>query len=101
MPADLISELALEAWRLHRAAQAATPNSAPVLYFGDMNRYRVCSLRVVTVGVNPSGKEFPVDAPWSRFPVEEIAHAEDVGPLIPDYLRALNNYFRLDPHKRW
>ncbi len=107
MAAEAISDLALEAWRLQREAQAAeppvrvTPNSAPILYFGDLDAYRASKLRVITVGVNPSGEEFPAHAPWSRFPVAETAAAEDVGPLLPDYLHALNNYFRLDPYGLW
>jgi hypothetical protein len=107
VPVDPISELALEAWRLHRQAQAATPpvrvtpHSAPILYFGDLDAYRASSLRVITVGVNPSGEEYPAGAPWSRFPVAASAAAEDVVPLLPDYLRALNNYFQLRPYKRW
>lgn len=107
MSADAISELALEAWRLHRDAQTGTPpvrvtpHSAPILYFGDLDSYRASSPRVITVGVNPSGDEYPAGAPWSRFPVAALAEAEDVGPLLPDYLRALNSYFRLKPYKRW
>ena len=78
-----------------------TPHSAPILYFGDLDAYRASSLRVITVGVNPSGEEFPAAAPWSRFPVKAIAEATEVVPLLPDYLCALNNYFRLRPYKRW
>jgi len=104
---DPIDEFALEAWRLHRQAQAAvppvrlTPISAPILYFGDLEAYLRSSLRVITVGVNPSGEEFPARSPWSRFPLEDIAGADEVGPFLPDYLGALNSYFRVDPYKLW
>lgn len=107
MGADAIHELALVAWRLYRKAQASerpirvTPRSAPILYFGDLTEYRASSFRVITVGVNPSGEEFPANAPWSRFPVAEVAAAENVEPLVTDYLEALNNYFRLRPYRRW
>lgn len=107
MATDGISDLALEAWRLQREAQAAdppvrvTPNSAPILYFGDLDAYRASKLRVITVGVNPSGEEFPAHAPWSRFPVAEMAVTDDVEPFLPDYLDALNSYFRLDPYDLW
>lgn len=107
MGAGAISDLALQAWRLQRKAQAAeprvrvTPNSAPILYFGDLDAYHASKLRVITVGVNPSDEEFPVHSPWSRFPVAEIAAVEDAEPLLPDYLHALNNYFRLDPYGLW
>jgi hypothetical protein len=104
---DSISDLAVAAWDLHRDALVAgpparvTPKSAPVLYFGDLGGYRASRLRVVTVGVNPSGEEFPTRRPWSRFPVEHIVAADDVLPLIPAYLRALNSYFEHEPYKRW
>ena len=107
MATDGISDLALEAWRLQREAQAAdppvraTPNSAPILYFGDLDAYRASKLRVITVGVNPSGEEFPTHAPWCRFPVAEMAASKDVEPFLPDYLHALNSYFRLEPYDLW
>jgi hypothetical protein len=78
-----------------------TPNSAPILYFGNLDGYRASRLRVITVGVNPSGEEFPARHPWSRFPVEYVASADAVSPLMPDYLRALDAYFERDPYKLW
>ncbi len=41
---------------------------APVLYFGDLAAYRTSPLRVLTVGLNPSDREFPEQAPWNRSP---------------------------------
>ncbi len=41
---------------------------APVLYFGDLAAYRTSPLRVLTVGLNPSDREFPEQAPCNRSP---------------------------------
>jgi len=101
------SELALEAWRLHREASASephvrvTPKSAPILFFGDVEAYRRSQLRVVTVGVNPSGEEFPVKTPWSRLPLENLAGGHLEAEHMPIYLNVLNDYFRRNPYDKW
>jgi hypothetical protein len=61
---------------------------APVLYFGDAEAYRSSELRVVTVGLNPSDREFPADDPWKRFPG---------GQDRSTYLPSLNQYFHTAP----
>jgi hypothetical protein len=103
-----IRGLAAAAWRVHADAVAAYPTirvtrpSAPILYFGDLDAYRVSSVRVVTVGVNPSGEEFPADTPWSRFACAETAGAgEPEAAELDDYITVLNRYFRHDPYNRW
>lgn len=61
---------------------------APVLYFGNAAAYRASPLRVVTVGLNPSDREFPQHDPWLRFPgADQREH----------YLDALNQYFQEAP----
>jgi hypothetical protein len=103
-----MTELAQEAWRLHHKALAAEPAirvtrpSAPILYFGDLDAYRESPVRVVTVGVNPSGEEFPRHAPWSRFACGDLAVAESVdAERMRSYLAALNEHFRRNPYTRW
>ena len=45
--------------------------AAPMHFFGDVDAYRASPLRMLTVGPNPSRMEFPVDRPFSRFPLAE------------------------------
>ena len=95
-----LAELAAAAWRAYDAATAlpsrVTP-AAPVLFFGDLDAYRVSPLRVLTVGLNPSLKEFPAAAPFSRFPLAEGSQGREPGR----YLEALSAYFRTDPYRGW
>ena len=62
------------------------PSSIPVLWFGDMDKYMHSKVRVVTVGNNPSAREFSPN----RFPGASLTN-------INDYYNALNNYFNYDP----
>ena len=71
--------------------------AAPILFFGDLGAYRVSTLRVLTVGLNPSLQEFPADRPFSRFPLDEGT----AGRGRDHYLYALSSYFRTDPYRAW
>jgi hypothetical protein len=104
---DGVLSLAADALRLHARATAdlevrVSRPSAPVLFFGDLDGYRRSALRVITVGVNPSGEEFPAAAPWSRFPGSDVSSAAATREQIDQYLGSLNNYFDgPDPYRRW
>jgi hypothetical protein len=71
--------------------------SFPILYFGDLVRYRDSHLKIVTVGKNPSLNEFRLkedeDFSFVRFPKwnEKIKNLEEV----------LNAYFETKPLKKW
>ena len=67
----------------------------PILFFGDLDAYLASPFRMVTVGLNPSRKEFPADEPFQRFPPAE-GNREPSG-----YLDALSAYFRTDPYSGW
>ena len=88
------------AWRAFGRAAALRSRvipAVPILFFGDLDAYRASPLRVLTVGLNPSLREFPEDAPFRRFPL-----AEGVTVGEPDrYLEALSAYFRTDPYGGW
>ena len=71
--------------------------AAPILFFGDLGAYRVSTLRVLTVGLNPSLQEFPADRPFSRFPLDEGT----AGRGRDHYLYALSSYFRTNPYRAW
>lgn len=88
------------AWRaFDRAADLrsrVTP-AVPILFFGDLPAYRSSRLRVLTVGLNPSLREFPADAPFRRFP----RAAGTTGNEPARYLETLSAYFCTDPYRGW
>jgi hypothetical protein len=68
------------------------PNSIPILYFGDLEAYRKSDFKIVTVGLNPSDREFEVD----RFGLRSA------GPLTTSTLEhALSDYFQNRPYSKW
>ena len=72
------------AWRAFAQA-AALPSrvspAIPILFFGDLDAYLASRMRVLTVGLNPSLREFPDGEPFSRFPL-----AEELTP--PDWTKS-------------
>jgi hypothetical protein len=97
-----MQDLAGRAWELYELALAnangvVVQPSMPILYFGDSEVYRRSPLKVVTVALNPSLKEFPAGSPWLRFPGGDRLSAG-----TPDeYLRSLDAYFRTGPYRSW
>ena len=69
--------------------------SIPIVWFGDMERYSRSKKKVVTVGLNPSLKEFEGD----RFEQVNL----DAPDAIDRLTETLNNYFRPNskPYKEW
>ena len=69
--------------------------SIPITHFGNYNEYKKSSLKIVTVGLNPSKEEFPSDDAFSRFyGAERIFHKQQLSNEdVQIYLNALNIYF--------
>lgn len=100
-----LDALGARAWDIHRRAEAEALEhlvrpSVPILFFGDSEGYLASRVRVLTVGLNPSLAEFPTADPLSRF---EYAGPVDGSPDInlSAYLKSLNEYFRLNPYRKW
>lgn len=102
---NLLDELIRQAWNCYRVFEHSpylVKPSIPILFFGDSERYRASSLKVITVGLNPSKAEFPSHDPFLRFRA-----AENIDPHVlqvehyPAYLEALNGYFRNHPYSLW
>jgi len=75
-----------------------TINTLPIHWFGNRPAYEASPLRVVTVGLNPSDREFR--------PNDATAVSKDF--RFPDYdgtdkglELALNNYFKRNPYGAW
>lgn len=73
-----------------------TQSSRPIAWFGDTTAYAASPLRILTVGLNPSQVEFPASQPDRRFPA-----ARGVQRACDAYIASLNDYFRIDPYRRW
>ena len=75
---------------------AVTP-SVPVVWFGDIEKYKQSPKRILTIGLNPSKEEFPSRPKAPRF--DEIDFA------VPDshekLYTTLNRYFDINPYKHW
>ena len=71
-------------------------NSIPIVWFGDIDKYINSTKRILTVGLNPSDKEFTE----KRFDI--IAFDNIQNEIIANNLTAtLNNYFYFRPYKKW
>ena len=88
----VLNELIAEAWRVFdrdAAKKSRVKDSMPILFFGDYEAYRKSAVRIVTVGLNPSAREFPKGCRYKRFPT-----AKNIDPSDQDtYLAALSEYF--------
>ncbi len=74
-------------------------NILPIKWFGDINAYMSSTVRILTVGLNPSDKEFR----------EKEGDSFSSGLRFPDYKvgdevsleNALNDYFEKNPYRKW
>ena len=97
---QLLSEAVALAWRAFDRVADRTCRvvpAMPILFFGDLGAYLASPLRVVTVGLNPSRKEFPPGEPFRRFPLA----GGNLDREPSHYLDAMSGYFRMDPYSRW
>ncbi|WP_420618036.1 hypothetical protein [Candidatus Poriferisocius sp.] len=97
---EALSDAVAGVWQAFDRAAATTARvapSAPVLFFGDAVAYDRSPLRVVTVALNPSWREFPAGDPFCRFPLAEGIAAEDQDR----YLDAMSAYFLTSPYWTW
>jgi len=100
-----ISALVHETWRAF-ALFADDPfivkPSIPILFFGDSRRYFSSPWKVVTLGLNPSGIEFPECDRFFRFPkAQDLNHDVQDRDFVNTYLDTLNGYFQNRPYKQW
>jgi hypothetical protein len=100
-----LQDLAMRAWQQHHRAEAdglrhLVRPSTPILFFGDSIKYLVSAVRIITVGLNPSRREFPRDDPFLRFRgCSDLSAGGEVE--LSRYLQALGDYFRGTPYKAW
>jgi hypothetical protein len=87
-----MQSLIQKAKKAHASARTsiAVSPSIPILYFGDCDAYCRSKTRILTVGLNPSLREFPNEDPFLRFP-----------DCKSSYQTALNRYFHNCPYRKW
>ena len=93
-----MARLVEQAWNAFDVAPSRVTPAAPILFFGDLPAYLASSVRVVTVGLNPSLKEFPTGNRFRRFPPLTGSNG-DRDPY--QYINAMSGYFRHDPYRTW
>lgn len=99
-PAKLTSlaKECLENFESKKDLSYVVKSSMPILYFGNIKKYFESPIRIITVGLNPSKKEFPDPDPFLRFQSMKKDHFYDFNQ---QYLAALNEYFQDKPYKEW
>ncbi len=94
-----IEECAQEVWSYFKSidtkAYGIIDQSIPILYLGDYNAYKKSRIKIITMGLNPSNKEFPDDNAFSRFyQAEKIYDLKSLNQKDAGvYLDSLNIYF--------
>ena len=101
-----MKDLAEAAWKLRETADNdglayVVRPSIPILFFGNYERYFASPVGVVTVGLNPSRKEFPEGDRFARFPAAAGLSKISTDDELATYLEALSNYFRVNPYQAW
>ena len=103
-----IEEIIQRSWGVHQQLMndsqgrgCLVQNSIPILWFGDMEAYGKSKKKIVTVGLNPSLKEFPKDK--DRFPMASGLYGKKtLAPKdIKAYSAAMNAYFETEPYSKW
>lgn len=99
-----MNELVLAAESAYFSAPEDLPvvPSIPILYFGNLERYRASKLRVITVALNPSYVEFPSQSPFERFPkAANLLTMQPAAARVEMTQHALNEYFAIAPYRDW
>lgn len=86
-------------YSLCESLQFVVKPSIPILFFGDHKRYSTSHTKIVTLGLNPSNREFPSGNSFLRFPQAETFLKGDVN--CDSYKQTLSDYFRVNPYSGW
>ncbi len=78
---------------------AVIKNLIPILWFGDMNRYVLSEMKIITVSLNPSNNEFGNIK--KSIPYSTNYRFKDYNGTQKSLLIAYNNYFKTNPYSPW
>jgi hypothetical protein len=96
---DLFSRRAGELAQLSSNGNAICPDSTPVLFFGCLEQ-----ARILTVGLNPSSREFSSKNGVLQPGERRFAHASDLQSCADPAAHALDamrSYFQTNPFEKW
>lgn len=104
-----ITNLAQKAWDEYEKRREEKPKGlviagiCPILYFGDYCAYQKSSIKIVTVGLNPSGAEFMAGKGATYRIDHRFKGASKCPPDYDGYLQSLNEYFYCErnPYSSW
>jgi len=95
------TELIKKYWEMYESKKERTyivKPSMPSMYFGNSKKYFESPIRIITVGLNPSRRDFPDPDPFQRFQSMKRDHHYQFNQ---QYITALDQYFEKDPYKAW
>lgn len=103
-----LAEYLAASWKLFwevSSCKEVVRGHCPIAYFGDVNAFRASQIRVITVGLNPSHREFG-DKRGERFPGSVGANrnlTSEATWLDSVYGHDLNSYFEdaRNPYRGW
>ncbi|WP_445487643.1 hypothetical protein [Niallia sp. 03133] len=98
---EKLNQLIKEYWEMyetHKDYSYVIKPSMPIIYFGDSKEYFDSPIRIITVGLNPSKRDFPNDDPFQRFQSMKQDHYYHFNQ---QYIAALDHYFKENPYKSW
>ena len=72
--------------------------SMPILWFGDFEEYEKSAFKIVTVGLNPSYKEF-VESRFEKTVIKDFNCKKCCA--LDAYYESLNKYFTNNPYTKW
>jgi hypothetical protein len=100
---EFVNELVSEYNIAKSKGAPITQPSIPILFFGDLINYLDSEVKIITVGLNPSHKEFPPDSRFSRFiGADKLDMSSKLSEQdVISYLSALNMYFHFNPYRKW
>ena len=72
-------------------------NSIPVVWFGDIDKYRASKTKVITIALNPSKEEFS-EKRFDTINFPKVGSDENIESLLTPLRETLNAYFRTNPY---
>ena len=71
-------------------------NSIPIVYFGNLEKYKRSKRKIVTIGLNPSNNEFAE----KRFEIIDFKNGSRKDNIASLH-NTLNRYFEVNPYNKW
>lgn len=104
MKRNLLNKFIVSSWNAYKKVKGMTcvvKDVIPILWFGDSQLYEQGTMRIVTVGLNPSLREFEEGTEKGvtvRFPKATSLVGKNLSPTdVKTYTEAMDDYFKCNP----